>query len=365
MRILFDEQIFSNQRVGGISRYYSELVKALNITGGATARILSPLCTNQYARDLPSSYRLGLPFPAIPGSEKFVWHVNRLFSSPGTKWFKPDIVHQTYFSRYKLRRQGSRVVVTVHDMMHELHPENFPDSALVSSQKLHAVENADLVICVSENTRKDLLAITGIDRAKTAVVYHGIDHLRPSPSKKPVAGIQPYLLYVGLRHTYKNFDGLIKAFGRCPEINQRFNLVCFGGGPLSPHESDLIAKLNIPRGKIILTQGNDAVLCALYRYAEAFVYPSVYEGFGFPPLEAMSQGCPVVSSNTSSLPEVLGDAAEYFDPHDVDDMAGAIQRVIGQPNRARELKDSGLRRAQKYTWAKCAQRTLQCYRDIR
>jgi len=365
IRILFDEQIFSNQKFGGISRYYSELVKSLAVTENVTAKILSPMCTNHYAKNLPQRLRVGIPFPSLAGSETFRWHFNRKFSDYYIRHFKPDVLHQTYYPIGNPRpHPGSQIVTTVHDMIHELFPENFRDAKQVTAQKLQAVKNADLVICVSENTQKDLIKITGIEVDKTTVIHHGVNHFGRTrlPAARPHQ--KPYLLYVGLRHSYKNFQRVLKGYAKSLDLVSAFDLVCFGGGPLTESEKKLISQLNIPDAKIVMTSGNDAVLCSLYQHAKAFLYPSVYEGFGLPPLEAMLQGCPVISSNVSSLPEVLGNAVEYFDPNDTDDLVDSVTRVVFNPRRANELTHAGLDHVQRFTWQRCAEQTLCAYRAI-
>ena len=365
MRILFDEQIFSSQKFGGISRYFTELVKAIGVKDDLTAKLLSPLCTNHYANNIPRSYRVGIPFPSIAGTEKALWHFNRKFSNAYIRLFSPDVLHQTYYpNRNPKFRSGLRIVTTIHDMIHELFPQDFPDAKITSELKLQAIESADLVICVSENTRKDLIDITGIEKARTAVIHHGVDHIDRKPLPAVLPQGRPYLLYVGLRDAYKNFKRVLKAYARNPELMSHSDLVCFGGGALSEHERELASRLNIPENKIVMTSGNDAVLCSLYQHADAFLYPSLYEGFGLPPLEAMLQSCPVISSNVSSLPEVLGNAAEYFDPNDSDDLSRAINRVVGSPARSDELKNSGLTQAQQFTWDACANRTMKSYKKL-
>jgi len=365
IRILFDEQIFSIQRFGGISRYYTELVKGLQEMDGAIAKILSPLCTNHYAKTLPRSMRLGISAPVITGTENFVWYFNKLLSYTCTSKFKPNILHQTYYpNRNGPDRHGVRIVTTVHDMIHELFPEDFPESKEISKRKLRAINKADLVICVSENTRKDLIRTTGIKRSKTTVIHHGVDHILSQnlPAFTPRA--RPYLLYVGLRAAYKNFQRVLKAYASNSNLMSEFDLMCFGGGALTEYERGLMAQLNIPEGKVILTKGDDTVLSCLYKNAAAFLYPSLYEGFGIPPLEAMLHGCPVISSNISSMPEVLGHAVEYFDPISTADLVSAITRIVNDPKRSQELKHLGMTQAQKFTWSKCAEQTLLSYERL-
>ncbi|MBT8060266.1 MAG: glycosyltransferase family 4 protein, partial [Gammaproteobacteria bacterium] len=196
------------------------------------------------------------------------------------------------------------------------------------------------------------------------VVHHGVDHL-PATARPPERGSgRPYLLYVGQRDGYKNFGRLLRTWAGDSVLLGEFDLLCFGGGPWSTEERAEIGRLSLPDGRLIQAHGEDAVLVGLYQNAAAFVYPSMYEGFGIPPLEAMSQGCPVLSSNVSSMPEVLGDAAEYFPPEDRDALREALHRVLGDSERRSELQARGRERAARFTWRRCAEETLAAYRVL-
>lgn len=365
MRILFDQQTFSMQQVGGISRYFAQLAVQLCHTERVAAKIVSPLCTNEYARTMPRHCLLGIPVKGGRRTRRLL----RFTNEKCARWIidrqRPDIVHQTYYPKRAVHyRHGPKMVTTVHDMIYELFPQDFPARDRTAQYKRRALENADHVICVSENTRTELVRLNGVDPAKTTVVHHGADHLRYG--KLPAAGGQgvPYLLYVGKRGSYKNFRCALQAYAETPGLMAAFDLVCFGGGPLSRNERQLASRLGIAEKKLVSVHGPDKMLAGLYQHAAAFIYPSLYEGFGLPPLEAMSQGCPVISSNTSSLPEVLGDAPEYFDPNDNTDLGRALERVLNDAGRAAELKASGRARASEYTWHRCAEETLKVYEKL-
>ena len=126
----------------------------------------------------------------------------------------------------------------------------------------------------------------------------------------------------------------------------------------------MAATLGLGNHQLVHRAGNDQVLASLYRNAAAFVYPSLYEGFGIPPLEAMAMGCPVISSNTSSLPEVVGDAGEYFDPLSEESMMAAMERVTQSSSRSGELVELGRQQYRKFSWEKCAQETMMVYRSL-
>ena len=226
------------------------------------------------------------------------------------------------------------------------------------------------MICVSESTRKDLLDLVDVDPGKVHVIHHGFEHVgtAEAPSSAENAMLaklvgDPYLLYVGARHSYKNFEGFLRGLVKAG-LHREVRVIAFGGGSLTPHEMALIRSLGFPEGQIVQLGGSDSMLRALFREARAFVYPSLYEGFGFPPLEAMAQSCPVISSNASSMPEVIGDAAEFFDPTDTESMALAILSVVNSRGRREELIELGHRRLAIFSWKKCAKETLAIYQNL-
>ena len=248
-------------------------------------------------------------------------------------------------------------------MIHERFPENFSPADPTRREKAMAVARADHVICVSEQTRKDLIDILGVSAGKTSVVHLGFALTNgPRPAEKRPPLEQPYVLFVGSRGGYKNFSQLLLAYAASPALHEQVRLVCFGGGAFRPEELDAIAKTGLDPSKVIQMAGGDDVLANCYRHARAFIYPSRYEGFGIPPLEAMSFDCPVACSNVSSIPEVVGDAAEMFDPDSVDAMARAVERVVNDDDRRRSLIALGRERLKKFSWAACAKETLNVYR---
>lgn len=363
MRIFYDHQIFSEQKYGGISRYFASLAGEIARLNLAEVRIASPLCINEYLPELSPENRSGITLPSAIKPGWLIRRLNRVLSGPVALRFNPDIIHETYYwDQNKAARPLLGVATTVHDMIHETFPGNFSPGDKTAARKLAAVKKADLVICVSENTRRDLLERTGIARTKTVVVHHGADHMPPGDNPlPPVISGAPYLLYVGQRSGYKNFDRLLKAFAADRELQVDYRLVCFGGGALTEEERAAFSHYGLQKARVLQVDGGDDMLASLYKQAEVFIYPSLYEGFGIPPLEAMASGCPVISSDVSSMPEILGDAAEYFQPEDTQLLLAAITRVLNSAEHATNLKESGLRRAKNYTWKKCAEETLLAY----
>ena len=363
MKVLFDSQIFNAQQYGGISRYFVNLAKELDGLENIVSSVLAPTYVNNYLPHVKGYDRV------FGFKTKASWQsLSRVFSHVACHvaipLIGPDVIHKTYYypERYPVRT--SRSILTVYDMIHELYPWNFAPSDKTSKYKYEAVMKADHVICISENTKSDLLKIWDCDPNKVSVVHLGFDSFLDMSSNKndefTVSQSRDYILFVGSRLGHKNFGGLLEAFGCSGELTNDFDLVCFGGGPLNDDEMTLINKLGL-HGHVRQVDGDDSTLGSLYRGASLFVYPSVYEGFGIPPLEAMSVGCPVACANSSSIPEVCGSAVDYFDPLDAGSIALSLTRVLGDAKYSQSLAAAGIGQAANFSWRKCATETLKCY----
>jgi glycosyltransferase involved in cell wall biosynthesis len=196
------------------------------------------------------------------------------------------------------------------------------------------------------------------------VVYLGFDLMNTAGERVEelvLPTCEPFLLYVGNRGGYKNFLRLLEAYGASPQLKTGYKLICFGGGAFQADELKTMQTLGLDSGQVTQLGGDDQLLAKLYERASAFIFPSLYEGFGIPPLEAMSHDCPVVCSNTSSIPEVVGDAGEYFDPADADSMREAIERVVTSDNHRKLLISKGRARLKYFSWDRCAVETLDIY----
>jgi len=362
MKITFDSQIFTLQEYGGISRYICSLATHLAELDGVDASIIAPFYFNAYLENLPKHIVSGIKIPKIPKTGR-VFHQSSLWlTRRAISKLAPHIVHETYFTEKSVAPKGVHTVVTVYDMIHELFPDAFSKQDKTSAQKCIATQRADHVICISESTRKDLLELFDLPEDKVSVVYLGFDNLIPEISETHKT--KPYLLYVGQRGGYKNFDGFLRAYASSLWLRDNFDVLCFGGGSFSSAEKKLFADLILSENAITQINGSDSKLADCYRGAALFVYPSLYEGFGIPPLEAMSLGCPVVCSNNSSIPEVVGEAGEYFDPNDIDSMRTAMERVLNSLARRAELIDFGVTRRAQFSWQRCAKETLAIYRNL-
>lgn len=366
MKIAFDHQTFTLQAFGGISRYFTQLAFEF-IARQHEVRIFAPLYQNRYIGELPAGVVRGRHLQRFPRKTTTpTLHLNRLLTGPLIRQWAPDVLHETYYTQ-RSRVIGRRpTVVTVYDMIHEIFAENVPAGDPTTRQKRDAVARADRVICISKNTRDDLVRLFGVDERKLDVVHLAFDPFPPNDVPPALPALErPFLLFVGHRGGYKNFTNLLRAVAASNRMAQELDIVAFGGPPLSDDETKLINSLGLRPGQVHYLRGADAMLAGLYTRARALVYPSRYEGFGIPLLEAMTYECPVVCSRASSLPEVAGEAAEYFSPLDVDDMRQAIERVVFSDMRCAELRAAGLYRCAQFSWSRCAEQTLAIYESLR
>lgn len=361
MKIYFDYQIFTQQRYGGISRYIFELSKNLNILG-QNAKILAPVHINSYIENCPNI--IGKYIEKYPKFTKRIFRNGNVIASQiyfmNRKNSRPSVFHETYYSNYTVAPIHTKKIITVHDMIHELFPKNFNAYDKTTQIKRRSIDRADHVICISECTRQDLIKIFGIPESKISVVYHGVSELIGNGYNDIT---YPFLLYVGQRRGYKNFEILLRAYTGSKFLKNNFRIIAFGGGAFTHEEYKTIMALNINPNFITQISGDDGVLRSLYQQAEAFIYPSLYEGFGFPPLEAMMYGCPTLAANASSIPEIIGNAALLFDPYSVDDLIEKIESVMISDIRMK-LINKGFSQCQKFTWEKCAKETLGVYKSV-
>jgi glycosyltransferase involved in cell wall biosynthesis len=365
MRVAYDHQIFNVQKHGGISRYFAELVQNLARVEGVSPTVIAPVHINEYLCRPGVRERVrGTLFPfQFRGRDRVMRALNNVLLPVYWQGPRFDIVHETFFSARAWGR-GKVRVLTIYDMIHELFSAEFPDAAQVNAAKRAAVSRADHVICISETTRQDAIRLLGIPPERTSVIYLGCSLDGTSVSTvSEAAAPAPCILYVGVRAGYKNFGVLLEAFAAAPSLRERFELVAFGGPPFSPDEQHRIQELGII-GRVRRETGNDALLKAYYRAAVSFVYPSRYEGFGIPPLEAMASGCPVACSNAGSISEVVGPAGGYFDPDDRDGLRLILERLADDPEYAAQLRTRGFEQIKKYSWAECASRTLRTYASL-
>jgi glycosyltransferase involved in cell wall biosynthesis len=255
------------------------------------------------------------------------------------------------------------LIVTVYDMVHEIFSDEYVnlDKRIIRNKRA-LLKRANHIIAISENTKKDIINIYGIDSQKISVIYLG-NSLICWNNQKRLNLPDKYILYVGHRWIYKNFDMFIKAVSKLL-IEKDLKIVCAGGSDFYHKEIELMNKLKI-RNKIVFQPiKNDENLSECYARAEAFIYPSKYEGFGIPILEAFANGCPVIASNTSSLPEIAKDGAIYFNPDSEKSIEFSVNKVLSNGKLRRQLISAGKKRLNNFSWDKTAEETADVYKRV-
>ncbi len=279
---------------------------------------------------------------------------------------KPDIFHLTY---YRMPCRFGLVVVTLYDTLMERFPQFFLGSYCdrVRHAKRQSLQAADHVICISESCRQDAIECFNVPPDRTSVIYLAAN-LSPNnfPGSIPSSLVdRPYLLHVGHRWEHKNFARLLQAFAAL-SYSRDLLLVSVGGLPdWSPSEVSWMQQLGIGDRVLKLGRVEDSTLHQLYQSALCTVYPSLYEGFGLPVLEALQAGGIVATSNTSSLPEVAGAAGIYFDPTQVETIVVALTHAIELSPQQRQTQIAlGQKQASQFSWETMAQQTYQVYQQL-
>jgi glycosyltransferase involved in cell wall biosynthesis len=377
MKILYDHQIFAQQNYGGISRYFCELMN--QFSKDPTLELTLPLrySTNIYLKTTAISKNYWFIRHNSPHLNRCVNLFQNNVRNSVTDFFLRnqkkseqilkkqnfDIFHPTYYNPYFLKYLKSKpYVLTVHDMIHELFPDMFKgDSTAIQKKKV--IECATKIIAVSNNTKTDIVNFFDIDPQKIDVIYHG-NSLPINTPDSTLSLPQKYILFVGNRGVYKNFIFFINSISSFLHEENDLCLVCAGGGVFTNDELRLLNNLGIRRKVFYYPVIDDSTLSQIYRKAILFAFPSLYEGFGIPVLEAFSCGCPVAAGNCSSLPEVGGDAVNYFDPKNSD----SIQQVVGEIVHNASLQDSlrarGYERLKLFSWEKTALNTKKVYDNL-
>ena len=321
----------------GIDKYSQELAKRIDVGKIETRRYLS----------LKEAYRLA-----------------RLIGRQG------GIVHlpNQDFARYAIFL-NSPFIVTVHDLIRSC----FGFSSEMLSERMwlkldkHYIKRASHIIAVSQHTKHDLTEYLKIPDGKMSVIYNGVDHSIFKPYEVKILD-SPYILYVGSERPRKNLGRLFEAFTKLKGEFPELKLVKAGAaGRSKGYRRNVMRKLDslgITQDVIFIDPASKLELAHYYSSASLLAYPSLYEGFGLPPLEAMACGCPVVTSNTSSLPEVVGKAAIMVDPYDTDALTQAMRRVLTDDKLRGDMVGKGLEQAKRFSWEETARKTQEVYNKV-
>ena len=381
MKILYDHQAFTYQYYGGVSKCFCELIShlpatALPIIGVSESNNIhlhnSNLCANLKPVSIDEQHFMTRY--SFRGKGK-LYKLLKLFNFNTTEIINKkkcldllksgdfDIFHPTFFDDYYLEfLNGKPFVLTIHDMMPELFPQYYKKNDIQIIGKKKLVTKASVIIAVSEQTKKDIIEILNVPEEKIHVIYHGGPKVENFKGK----GLYdfPYFLYVGQRGTYKNFPRLLQDFSKFIKIYSNVKLVCTGPDFTSA-EYDMIKLLKLEKN-IIHRKSSDQDLKLLYANAIAFVYPSLYEGFGMPILEAFAYGCPVLLNNKSCFPEIAGDAAIYFEAdNDSSNLLEVMNHFYNLPDKhINAIVNNGYRRLSDFSWEKSAEKLYDIYKYI-
>lgn len=419
IRVLYDFQTFSAQRAGGISRLFYELIRNLSKKSDVNVELALRYSENIYLKEAPFLEPKGkriilqqkpalrhylellLPPPNLLDSNKIHQLRNYLLRILGLKYINKgqnfftlnsadyyeyypanvkaaidflnkgdfDIFHPTYYDTYFLKYLKDKpFVLTIHDMIHEKFPKYFSKKETIVKQKKILAKRATKIIAVSEQTKKDVIDILKIPEKKIVVIPHASSFNKNKVKRRIIKDLpKKFLLYVGQRLQYKNFNFFVKAISPILVKNKSIKVICINSHPVIgdfiESEKKLFNHLGISKSFIHL-KISDEDLPFLYSRAIAFVYPTLYEGFGIPILEAFSLGCPVVCSDIAVLREIAEDGAMYFNPRNSKSIKMAVEKVIKDKKLRSKMIKRGFELNKKYSWSKTAELTEKVYFDV-
>ena len=366
MRIAINcRSILLSQRTG-IGRYTYHLLDSLGTIDQVNEYILhTPKGLFDLKRKLPD-------FSGFKNLKRYPDYLNQ-----GVPVRRYDLYH--YPCPDHVEHPMGKLVFTVHDLIYKVCPQAHTPQTIETTEKHMRLiaSKADKIICVSESTRSDLHRSFDIPMQKTEVVYNGVDHgvfyplsgqehLEAKLELKRLGIDRPYVLYVGTIEPRKNLKGLLESFAvlKDRKVFQGQMVIVGMKGWMMENIGEHIQQLGIQQDLVFTDFINDALLRKLYNLAEVFVFPSLYEGFGFPILEAFCCQAAVITSSTSSCVEVAGGAALTVDPKSTSDLAQAMEQVLTDEAMKRSLQLAGLKRAQDFSFEKTARETLRVYEHV-
>jgi glycosyltransferase involved in cell wall biosynthesis len=361
MRVTFDDQIFTAQRIGGASRYFTELLHEFRSDASHGVHAVTPfryVITEYLVHSDPARFK-------TPGGARIArrGRVLRTMNAArsASRLRRASLLHHTYYLPSYLRLPATRRICTVYDMIPELLPELYPNGSPHYAKEAF-VRACDAVLCISQTTKDDMLRLYGSLDKPVEVTHLAVSDEYYRAQAKDDDG-HPYVLYIGRREQYKNFDVVLRAFAALAAEHPTLRLLCAGGGPLRDTETARIAELGLTE-RVERRTIPDAELPALYASAVAMVFPSKYEGFGLPIVESFAARCPVVVADTPCSIEVSDGAAQVFSHDDDEQLAGILSRLAGEPTERARWAALGSSRAQDFSWARTAAQTAAVYRRI-
>jgi glycosyltransferase involved in cell wall biosynthesis len=362
--IFYDGEIYASypKQSGGISRYFDNLISRLPedfypiLTTGRDREGSHPHHDNLQIHRYELKFR--------PRRVNF-WLRKKYFQFI-TNGIKSHIAHPTYYSLLTGRYVSDYkcpVVITVYDMIYEIFADSIDSNGQMAEIKKKAIFSAQSILCISESTKNDLLDRYPSLEERVTVTPLATELSEQSINQAFHVPSRPYYIYVGGRGGYKNFERLLIAFTKVitkfPDL-----LICVVGDSFNNEENKRIAELNLINHIKHYGAVRDGQLAKLYNASIALVYPSLYEGFGIPPLEAMACGTAIIASNISSIPEVVGNAGMLFDPTSTDELVDHLLLLAENSSKREFLINQGKQQVQKFSWEKTTMQTVNVYKSL-
>ena len=369
MKIGVDVRVLLDKHYSGVSSFTFNLLKSILKIDQESKYIFF---YNSFKKARSIDFSVEIKKTTYP-NKFFNYFLQKILKQPKiNKILKsPDIFYMPHLNFASFSGCG---VITIHDLSFLRYPNFFTCRKNIWHRAINIksnIKNFSRIIAVSNNTKNDIIELLGVPEEKIKVVYPGLDHLvdnfLPQDYLKTKFSIrQDYILYLGTIEPRKNIIGVIKSYNLLRDSGKNIDLVLAGSWGWKTKEIKRAWQESKYRDNIIFTSYiNDSEKALLYSSAKIFLYPSFYEGFGFPPLEAMRYGIPVIASSASSLPEVLGDAAILINPDKPREIADAM-KILLENNEAREtLISRGRERVSRFTWEKTAQEYLNIFYELR
>ena len=356
MKILYDHQIFTMQKFGGISNYFFELHKSTQYN----SEIITKYSNNVFIKNknILDKFEHNKYINFI--YRKFVWKMNENYCNKIIKQQDFDLLHPTYFNTYFLKKIGNKpFIITIHDTIHEIFPSLFNKKDNTIEKRKELIYKAKRIIAISENTKKDIINYYDIPSDKIDVIYHGYDQYE-NPINKLIPNLpKKYILFVGNRNRYKNFKFLCQAIADILKNNKDLYLVC-SGYSFNLDEYIFLEKLGINK-KVVHYFFNKDSMYSAYNNAIMFIYPSLYEGFGIPILDAFYARCPTILSNASCFPEIAKNGALYFDIGDKISLQEKVHTLLTNNKVKEDLINKAQIRLADFSWENTRKETYQSY----
>lgn len=376
LSVFMHPRTFWFSKFSGVSRYVCELSEEL-FKMGLQVHIPITNTPNEYLKQSSffhktSAETCSAPFyvqalnsllKATPLREKARRHVLRHEALKALRNGVFDVIHPTHNNATEILPLigNTPLVITIHDMTQELFPHSFAKHDPSAYRKKLFAARADRIIAISECTKNDIVRILNVSPDKIDVVHHGNSLVLPANVDKiDITLPERYVLFVGGRNGYKNFARFAEAFSKVAASDKTLRLVCAGGGGFTGDEMTLLNLLQIA-DRCEQRWVTDEELAILYNRSLCFVYPSEYEGFGLPLLEAFACGAPVLCARASCFPEIADKGAEYFSPRDTEEMAACMKRAIESADMRQSLRDAGKLRLTDFSWKNTADKTIESY----